>query len=173
MVVHFPIALFVTALLFDLACLVWRRSVWLDRAAVSLYVLGVLCAGGAALTGKLGANNIGAVSAEVELLIGDHSDWAFLTLITFLAVTLIRFEVAWRDRKNDEVRLSRIRMVALGAALVGQWVLFQTADRGAALVYQHGVGVSGDVGERSYARESPSNIPARTLPKTSNGGGVR
>ena len=140
--VHFPIAWLVAALVFDLACVVMRRSVWLDRAAVSLYALAVLASGAAIWAGRLAAGQIGAVSAEVERLVGEHGDWAFLTLLFAVGVTVFRLEIAWRDRKETILRLTRARFLALLLALAGQWVLAQTADRGAQLVYRHGVAVA-------------------------------
>ncbi|MGH9751135.1 MAG: DUF2231 domain-containing protein, partial [Candidatus Polarisedimenticolia bacterium] len=38
-VVHFPVALLVVAFAFDLGSFLLRRRVWIDRAAVALYVL--------------------------------------------------------------------------------------------------------------------------------------
>ena len=140
--VHFPIAWLVAALVFDLACVVMRRSVWLDRAAVSLYVLTVLAAGAAIWAGRLAADQIGAVSADVERLVVEHGDWAFLTLLFAVGVTVFRLEIAWRDRKETILRLTRARFLALLLALTGQWVLAETADRGAQLVYRHGVAVA-------------------------------
>ena len=159
--VHFPIALLATALLFDLACFVLRRWVWLDRAAVSLYGLGVLGAGAAVWAGKHAAAQVGPVSPEIERLIADHGDWAFLTVIVFVGTTLLRFEVAWRDRQEPSLRRGRLRLMALVLAIGGQWVLLQTADRGARLVYRHGVAVGReecrlreDLPEVSYERRS-------------------
>jgi len=140
--VHFPIAWLVAAFTFDLACVVMRRSVWLDRAAVSLYVLTVVGAGAAIWAGRLAAGEIGAVSADVERLVGEHGDWAFLTLLFAVGVTVFRLEIAWRDRREPILRLTRARLLALLLALAGQWVLAQTADRGAQLVYRHGVAVA-------------------------------
>jgi len=140
--VHFPIAWLVAALVFDLACVVMRRSVWLDRAAVSLYALAVLAAGVAIWAGRLAADQIGAVSVDVERLVGEHGDWAFLTLLFAVGVTVFRLEIAWRDRKETILRLTRARFLALLLALAGQWVLAETADRGAQLVYRHGVAVA-------------------------------
>ena len=54
--VHFPIALLLAALGFDLACLFLRRQVWLDRAAAALYALGALGAGAAYLAGRQAAD---------------------------------------------------------------------------------------------------------------------
>jgi uncharacterized membrane protein len=140
--VHFPIAWLVAALIFDLACIVMRRSVWLDRAGVSLYALAILAAGAAIWAGRLAADQIGAVSADVERLVGEHGDWAFLTLLVVIVITLLRVEVAWRDRKQPALRLTRMRLLALLLAFGGQWVLAETADRGAQLVYRHGVAVA-------------------------------
>ena len=140
--VHFPIAWLVAALIFDLACIVMRRSLWLDRAAVSLYSLAVLASGAAIWAGRLAADQIGAVSVEVERLVGEHGDWAFLTLLFAVGVTVFRLEIAWRDRKEPVLRLTRARFLALLLALAGQWVLAETADRGAELVYRHGVAVA-------------------------------
>ena len=139
--VHFPIALLVTALLFDVACLALRRSVWLDRAAVSLYGLGVLGAGSSRLGGEAcrrpgGAGPFGGRATDRE-----PRDWAFATIVAFIGIAMLRFEVAWRDRQQPILSRSRLRFIALALAVSGQWLLFETADRGARLVYRHGVAV--------------------------------
>jgi hypothetical protein len=114
----------------------------MDRAAVSLYGLAVLGAGAAIWAGKGAASQLGPVSVDVERLLGEHSDWAFLTLLMMIGIALLRFDVAWRDRKEPLLRLTRLRFLALVLALGGQWVLAETADRGARLVYQHGAAVA-------------------------------
>jgi uncharacterized membrane protein len=140
--VHYPIALFLAALLFDVACIVMRRFVWLDRAAVALYGLGILGAGAAIAAGKLAAEQYPLVSAELKSLLGEHGDWAFFVLIVFIGLALLRFEVLWRDRKEATLRVTRLRLLAFILALGGQWLLLETGKRGAALVYRHGVGVA-------------------------------
>jgi len=140
-IVHFPIALFVTAVLLDLAGMVRRRSTWLDRSAVTLFGLSVLGAGLAIWTGKLTAGDVGTVQPEVEALIGEHGDRAFFTLIGFIAVLLLRFESYWRDRAEPEISLRQIRLVALVVETGVIWLLYETARRGGMLVYQYGVGV--------------------------------
>jgi uncharacterized membrane protein len=138
-VVHFPIALFVTSVGFDLACLVWHRQKWLDQAGVSLHVLAVVGAGAAAITGKLAEGKLNIASLETKALVGEHSDWAFFTLVAFVAVMLIRVEALWR--KHSEARRRRLRYLALLVAAGALWLLYQTAGRGASLVYLYGVAV--------------------------------
>ena len=141
-VVHFPIALFLTAVLLDVACMLRRRATWLDRAAVTLHGLSVLGAGLAIWTGKLAAGEVGNVPPEVETSIGEHSDRAFFALIGFIGVFLLRFESFWRDRAESKVSLPPIRLVALFVEIAVVWLLVETAHRGGLLVYQYGVGVS-------------------------------
>ena len=141
LLVHYPIALFLAALVFDVSCLMLRRLVWLDRAAVALYGLGILGAGAAVVAGKLAAVQVEGVSTEVEQLIANHGDWAFATIVAFIGIAILRVEVAWRDRQKLVLSLSRLRLLAFVLALGGQWLLFETADRGAGLVYRHGVAV--------------------------------
>lgn len=92
--VHFPIALCAAALGFDLACLIWRREIWLDRAAVALYFVGTVSAGAAAVTGKLAAVSFESLPAETETLVGEHGEWAFFTVVLFLVLSLLRAETA-------------------------------------------------------------------------------
>jgi hypothetical protein len=114
----------------------------MDRAAVTLYASAVVATAAAIWAGQRAAGELGAVSADVERLVGEHSDWAFFTLVLAIGVTLLRFEVAWTDRRESTLRLTRTRLLALVLALGSQWVLTETALRGGRLVYQHGVAVS-------------------------------
>jgi uncharacterized membrane protein len=138
-VVHFPIALFVTSLGFDLVDLVWHRQKWLDQTGVTLHILAVVGAGAAAITGKLAEGKLNIASPETKALVGEHSDWAFFTLVAFVAVMLIRFEALWR--KHSEARRRRLRYLALIVSAGALWLLYQTARRGASLVYLYGVAV--------------------------------
>ncbi len=147
LLVHYPIALFLAALLFDAACIVMRRFVWLDRAAVAVYGLGILGAGAAVAAGKLAAEQYLSLSAEVKGSIDEHGDWAFFTIVVFIGLALLRFEILWRDRKEPMLRVTRLRLLALILAVGGQWLLLETGERGAALVYRHRVGV-----------QSPNNV---------------
>lgn len=140
--VHFPVALFTTAVLCDIALVVRFRSAWLDRATLMLYCGATLLSWATAVSGKLAADRLipQATEAAVELL-GSHGDWAFLTVVLFFVVTLVRFDSLWRDRAMDRPRLHRVRLASLLLAVVGEIALLMTASRGGAAVYRYGVGV--------------------------------
>ena len=141
-VVHFPIALFVTAWGLDLAGLLLRRRVSLDAMAVILYFLALLAAGAAAFTGKLASQSFESLPVESEKLVGEHGDWAFFTLVAFFAVAILRWETYWRDRGKPGPGSRKMRLLALVAALAALVLLYRTIELGGTLVYGHGVGVS-------------------------------
>lgn len=141
--VHFPIALLITAFAVDVACLVLRRQRWLDRAATLLYALGALAAGATYLSGEKAAESLVNVPNAAQTAIYDHEDAAFLTLVFFAIVALFRLLVWYRDRRAmGWTPLGPFRLLVLAAALVGQFLVLRTADKGGALVYKHAVAVS-------------------------------
>ncbi|HOC42119.1 MAG TPA: hypothetical protein PKJ99_03790 [Thermoanaerobaculales bacterium] len=166
--VHFPVALLLTALGFDVACLAFRRHRWFDWAALSLYLLGTVSAGATYLSGRQAANSIRGLSGPVETAVWDHGDSALLMLAAFIVVGGIRLTASWRERTAPRVRLTPLRVFGLAAALVAQGLLFWTADQGGALVYRHGVAVARPVPDAPLTTATtmsqaavPPEIPSR------------
>jgi uncharacterized membrane protein len=153
LLVHFPIALIFTALLFDLGCLVARSSVWLDRAAAALYLLGTIGAGAAYLAGEHAAESLGNISPTAEAALADHEGSATITLIALVIVTLVRLWVSWLSRNDRRISLGIFRLAALPMALAALALVAVTADRGGNLVYRHGLGVQMD--EKEPSGQSP------------------
>jgi uncharacterized membrane protein len=142
MVIHFPIALLFIAPLFDIGCIVFRKRVWLDRAAATLYVMGTIGAGAAYLTGQRAAAALQDLSPATESALADHENLATLTLITLSVVCLVRLTVSWLARDDRRINLGIFRLVAIPVVLAGLVMLALTADRGGKLVYRYGVGVT-------------------------------
>ena len=145
MIIHFPIALLFVAFCFDIGCIIFRRRVWLDRAAVTLYVMGTVGAGAAYITGKRAAAALKGLSPATESALADHENLAVLTLITLSVVSLVRLTVSWLARYDRRISLGIFRLVAIPVTLAGLVMLALTADRGGTLVYKHGVGVDREV----------------------------
>ena len=142
MVIHFPIALLFIAPLFDIGCIVFRKRVWLDRAAATLYVMGTIGAGAAYLTGQRAAAALQDLSPATESALADHENLATLTLITLSVVCLVRLTVSWLARYDRRINIGIFRLVAIPVMLAGLVMLALTADRGGKLVYRYGVGVT-------------------------------
>jgi uncharacterized membrane protein len=138
LVVHFPIALLLTAAGLDLVGWALRCNRSLRFMATALYVLGTLAIVAAYFTGRAAAGSIwlpGMAQAAVK----EHWDWAFRAVWFFIILTAVRLVLLWRVRADPRPAL--IALLTL-AGLLGVVLLGETGDRGGRLVYQHGVGVA-------------------------------
>lgn len=130
--VHFPIALWIAALVFEVLA-VWKSSDDWHRTAVRLLYLGTLCAFAAVGTGLLAEEAVpetGPAHNVFEL----HEKLMYIT--TSVAVGLCIF--SFFARKNFTAGLRKLFLLGL-FVLAG--LLTVGADRGAQLVYQHATSV--------------------------------
>jgi uncharacterized membrane protein len=137
LLVHFPIAWWIAAVIVDVVAFVLPRAAWANTTASVMYPAAAVSAVVTYFTGRHAASVVltPGMAHPVVLL---HWNWALVTTVGFAVIALLR---AWaqfaRPRPPDWVRPALI--VAALAALAG---LFQTGELGARLVYEHGVGVS-------------------------------
>ena len=138
MLVHFPIALLFTSVLLDLLAypLQGRARVLVRDVGALLGVIGALAALATYLTGRAAADTV-LIPGMAHSLVKAHGDWAFWTVCYFAALALLRLVVLVVGRTTGP----RVTAALVVAGLVGLGLLFETADRGAELVYRHGVGV--------------------------------
>lgn len=137
-VVHFPLALLPTAILFDLAGLAMRRQEWLERSAAVLYAGAALGALLARWAGERAADSLVGVAAAIEPRIAAHSDWAHYATYALSALAVARLAVKLWARESVKTALRALVVVlALGALAL----LAYAADLGGALVYRHAVAV--------------------------------
>lgn len=139
-VVHFPVALLLTAFGLDLACLVLRRQTWLDRAATTLYVLGALGAGAAYLSGDAAADAMVGLPGVAQAALAEHERFALLTLVAASVTAALRLLVSWLGRKDKRTVVGAFRLLALAVSLATQGLLLVAADHGGALVFEHQLG---------------------------------
>ena len=141
LIVHFPIALICLAPLFDLGCLVLRDTMWIDRAATTLYVIGTVGASAAYLSGERAAKALSDLSPSSESALADHEGLALVALIAVAVATVARLWVSWSARDDRRISIGFFRLSAIPLALVALALIALTADRGGSLVYTHGLGV--------------------------------
>lgn len=135
MLVHFPIAIFITALLFDFVKLFWNKD-WLHIVVTALFGFAALMALITYLSGKQ-AIDIVSVPMRAELTASNHADWGLYTLLYFSLFAVLRTFLFWK-------KLDRKRMVAIAlfcGSLAGAALIGKTADLGGKLVYKYGVGI--------------------------------
>ena len=131
LVVHFPIALLMTALALDVLAITLKRPP-LHRVALWNLALGALGAGAAVWSG-LQAEGIAKHSFEIYQVMGVHEKLGITTLS--LAGALAGWRLLARDRLSPRARLLAL---ALMLALTG--TLTYGAYLGGRLVYEFGVG---------------------------------
>ena len=131
MVVHFPIALLLTAVALDTAAFVLRRPV-LHRPALWNLSLGTIAAGVAVFSG-LRAEDVAKHSYEIWQVMELHERLGITTLI------LGAMAAAWRVGHRDQLtRRGRTVTFLLMLAMTG--TLIVGAHLGGRLVYEFGVG---------------------------------
>lgn len=143
--VHFPVALLPCALLLDIACVTFRKRIWIDRAATTMYFLGTIGAGAAYQSGRMAAAGMWKTAGEAQAVLADHQDLALLTLLAFCLVTLLRSAVTWLGREDWKIKLGFFRLLALAASTAAMVLLLLTADHGGSLVWRYGLGTQTEV----------------------------
>ena len=134
LVVHFPIALGVLCLLFELSGqFVKKRQRDFDLLLLVLALLGTITAFLANFTGEL-AEHVYANNSQFATLIEQHANIALFVFWTFMALVIVGAVNLAQHRP-----VLRIIRLVLTVVLVGLIVV--AAHRGSELVYQYGVGV--------------------------------
>lgn len=136
LVVHFPLALLATAVLLDLLALLVRKEAGLRIAAVLVYVLGGVGALAAFLTGRDAADTV-APSGAANAVLTEHADWAEYTVWFYGLYALVRLAVLLFDRRPRVGLWAGLWLVGAG----GLFLLWETGEHGAQMVFEHGVGV--------------------------------
>ncbi len=137
LVVHFPIAWWVAAVIVDLVALLLPRAAWANATASTLYPAGAVSAVMAYFTGRQAAATVFTPGMAHPIVL-EHWNWALATTVGFALIALLRLWVSV-SRPHPPRWIRTALAVAALAALAS---LFETGERGARLVFEHGVGVS-------------------------------
>jgi uncharacterized membrane protein len=130
--VHFPIVLWLAALLFELLA-IWQANDELQRTASRLLYLGTLAAIITAMTGLAAQNSV--PPGDAQRAVGIHE--TLMLTATSLAIALSMF--AFFKRKNFAAQLRKVMLLGLVLLAI---LLTLGADRGAELVYGYGSAVN-------------------------------
>jgi uncharacterized membrane protein len=135
LVVHFPIVLILVAVAIDIADLGLNRPA-LRVLASALYSACAVAAGVAYWTGTRAAATV-FVPGMAHPLVEDHRVWALAALAGTIAAAAARLGAG----RMGVARSRRGRVALAAAGLLAAVLVQQAAERGARLVYEHGVGV--------------------------------
>lgn len=136
LVVHFPIALLIVAVLFDLAALLLKRE---DLSSGALYLQGIAALGAiaAVLTGNEAEEPVEHL-AGIEPILERHEDLGKILMWAVIAVVALRLVLTLKKKMDHQGARALAAVLSLGlAALVGVTGFF-----GGKLVYEYGAGVA-------------------------------
>ena len=137
LLVHFPIGLIVSAAVLDVAALGAGPRSALRTTATGLYLAGAAALVAAYFTGRSDAALV-RIPGPAHLVVDEHWTWALRTTVYLGVFALGRLGLALAGFQTGRRRW----LPVVAAGLVGVLLLFQTAERGGRLVYEHGVGVA-------------------------------
>jgi uncharacterized membrane protein len=132
MIIHFPIALFISAMGFWAGGLLFKKKS-LQQTAVYLYVLGAFIAPLAVQTGLWEAEHLGVMHPIVEI----HERFGLLTMWS----SLLSLPILWIVKRKKEKAFNTV--FAICVLLVVGFVVI-TAYNGGRMVYEYAVGVEED-----------------------------
>jgi uncharacterized membrane protein len=143
LVVHFPIAWLLAAIVVDVIALVLPRAGWAEATAACLYPAGALSAAVTYLSGRQAAATVW-LPGMAHAIVQQHWNWALATTLSFGALAIVRLALAFRPSRPSR----RMKLALVVAGLAGALVLVRTAEHGARLVYEQGVGTRSDHSNR-------------------------
>ncbi|MCW9705758.1 DUF2231 domain-containing protein [Fodinibius salsisoli] len=154
--VHFPIAIILIAVLMDLLNFFLPNKWWDDLKSTILYSIGAVSGIAAYYTGTLAANSVFLLSGAQSVL-NEHADWALWTVWFFGIYALLRIQLQWYQ--NMDQKMIRIGLFVI--ALPGVFFLYETGDHGAQMVFGYGAGTGQLVEQQSAASVSMDSLKQR------------
>lgn len=139
MLVHFPIALLIVAVISDLAGLLLKRE-FFNRMGLLLLLLGTAGLIATYLSGRSAADGL-TETGSLKMAIETHEEAAELTLWLMIATTVIRLGLIGFRKYTG-----MIRWIPLALFLVGVASLARTGYYGGELVFKHAAGVQLNLG---------------------------
>lgn len=136
-IIHFPIALIFTAVLFDFFGLINSHKEWLNKGAILLFVLGALGLLAAFLSGQYAAAHL-SIPKSLYPALKAHSEWAERTLFFFGFYAAFRLIIMWWNKQRSHV----ISIIVFLIGFAGLFLIYETGVHGGNLVYNHGVGTN-------------------------------
>ena len=153
MLVHFPIALLCAAVVLDVVALLYRKKEGLRLGAVIVYVLGAVGAVASYLTGKDAADMF-LLSGAANTALTDHADWGTATMWFFVIYAVVRVGVLWWDREGKTAIWAPLLLIGAG----GLFLVYETAEHGAEMVFRHGVGVQAVIELETKAQQQQAEL---------------
>lgn len=139
MIVHFPIALLIIALLADLAGLLLKRE-FFSKMGLLLLALGTAGVVAAYFSGDFAAEGL-TEAGPLKLAIENHEDAALVTVWLMALTTIVRLALVISRKYTGVIRWIPVLLFVVGVAS-----MVRTGYYGGELVFKHAAGVQLSIG---------------------------
>lgn len=133
-VVHFPIALLFTYVLFESLGAITKKD-FLLKSAHLILLLGVIGAFAAIQTGERAEMAFDYWNKEASAIMEEHEQYANITIWYFAVLLVLRTFLVFKKKFTNV-----FKYIFVVLALIGAYFVFQTGDHGGRMVYEHGIG---------------------------------
>jgi uncharacterized membrane protein len=137
-IVHFPIAFLLIYVLLEITG-VFSKKEYFQKTAYLFLFLGVLSAVAAVITGNQAAGIASRLEDKGVIiplgLISEHEEYATINLWYFTGVLVLRTFLVLKKKFKGIYHY-----IFIVIAIAGAYLIYQTADYGGKLVFEHGVG---------------------------------
>ena len=135
LIVHFPIAILVTAGLANLISFFISKKWWDEAKNTILYAFGGIAAIIAYYTGKAAADTV-FLESEAQSVLTEHADWALWLVWFFVLYAILRLAFHWFSLFEKR----SFKFIAFITVLPGLFMIYETAEYGGKMVFGYGVG---------------------------------
>lgn len=150
LLIHFPIVLLLIAPAFELGLILLKKRDGLVQMVNILHLAAAVSVGLVYISGRIAADSVN-IPTQAYTTISNHANLAFYTLIIALANGSFR---GWLLIRKSEIFTGT--WLGLIPGLLAFAMLIPTADKGAKLVFSHGVGVAAMETDRHHNVASES-----------------
>ena len=137
-IIHFPIAFLLIYVFLEITGIITKKDFYLKAAYLFLF-LGVLSAVAAVITGNQAyeiASQLKDKGAVIPSgLVSQHEQYATITLWYFTGLLVFRTYLVLKKKLKGTLQYLLVLL-----AVVGAFFIYETADYGGKLVFNHGVG---------------------------------
>ncbi|MDZ7773834.1 MAG: DUF2231 domain-containing protein [Balneolaceae bacterium] len=169
MLVHFPIAVLLLAVVADLLSFFLPDRWWDPVKTTVLYTVGAVSGIITYYTGTLAAHSV-FLPAGAQSVLTEHADWAWWTVWFFGLYALLRIGLHGYRRFDGKP----VRIMLFLLALPGVFMLYETGDHGAKMVFGYGAGTGSlleqETGREAATTDSLTIAGASTFTLSENGG---
>ncbi|MEX2479197.1 MAG: DUF2231 domain-containing protein [Gracilimonas sp.] len=163
LIVHFPIAILVTAGLANLISLFIPEKWWDEAKNTILYVFGGIAAIATYYTGQAAADTV-FLETEAQSVLTEHADWALWLVWFFGLYMVLRIVFHWFGLFEKR----SFKVIAFLTVLPGLFMIYETAEYGGKMVFGYGAGTGQLIQPEEPVSEDSSKPDSSTVSSSFN-----